>query len=69
MQYNEAETKTILDESMITRSLIENEVAMKKCQLYNEMATDPAVKSFFKDQAKGLESVMDYFKSAMNELK
>lgn len=69
MQYNEAETKTILDEGMITRSLIETEVAMKKCQLYNEMATEPAVKSFFKDQAKGLESVMGYFKNGMNDLK
>ncbi|AHF06887.1 hypothetical protein [Desulfitobacterium metallireducens] len=69
MQYNEAETKTILDEGMITRSLIETEVSMKKCQLYNEMATDPAVKSFFKDQAKGLENVMGFFKNGISDLK
>lgn len=69
MQYNEAETKLILDEGMLVRSLIETEVAMKKCQLYNEMATDSAVKSFFKEQAKGLEGVIDYFNNAKNELK
>lgn len=69
MQYNEVETKTILDEGMITRSLIETEVSMKKCQLYNEMATDPAVKSFFKEQAKGLEGVLSYFKNGIADLK
>lgn len=69
MQYNEAEVKNILDEGMITRSLIETEVSMKKCNLYSEMATDPAVKSFFKDQAKGLENVIHLFKSGISELK
>ncbi|HVJ48583.1 hypothetical protein [Desulfitobacterium sp.] len=69
MQYNEAELKTILDEGMVTRSLIETETAMKKCHLYNEMATDPAIKSFFKEQAKGLEDVMNIFKNSMADLK
>lgn len=69
MQYNETETKAILDEGMVTRSLIETEVSMKKCQLYNEMATDPAVKSFFKDQAKGLENVLGFFKSGLGNLR
>lgn len=69
MQYNEAEVKSILDGGMVTRSLIETEVAMKKCNLYSEMATDPAVKSFFKDQAKGLEDVIHLFKSGLNEYK
>lgn len=69
MNLNESETKKILDEGMLTRSLIENEVAMKKCQLYSEMASDPSVKSFFKDQAKGLEDVMGYIKSGLANLK
>lgn len=67
MQYNEAEVKSILDGGMVTRSLIETEVAMKKCSLYSEMATDPAVKSFFKDQSKGLEDVIHLFKSGLSE--
>ncbi|XWX61563.1 hypothetical protein AusDCA_1674 [Desulfitobacterium sp. AusDCA] len=69
MQYNESEVKNILDEGMITRSLIETEVSMKKCNLYSEMATDPTVKSFFKDQAKGLENVTHFFKSGISEFK
>jgi len=51
MQLNEMEMKKILDQGMLTRSLIENETAMKKCQLYNEIAKDPVVKGFFKEQA------------------
>ena len=54
---------------MLTRSMIENEVAMKKCQLYSEMASDPSVKSFFKEQAKGLEDVMNFIKSGLADLK
>lgn len=69
MNLNEAETKKILDEGMLTRSLIENEVAMKKCQLYSEMANDPAIKSFFKEQSKGLEDVTGYIKSGLANLK
>ncbi len=68
MQLNEMEMKKILDQGMLTRSVIENETAMKKCQLYNEMAKDPAVKGFFKEQAKGLEDVLGYFKKGMVEL-
>lgn len=62
------EMKKILDQGMLTRSLIENETAMKKCQLYNEMAKDPAIKGFFKEQAKGLEDVIGYFRKEMVEL-
>ncbi|MDA8228627.1 MAG: hypothetical protein M0T74_13220 [Desulfitobacterium hafniense] len=69
MKFNEIETKRILDEGMITRSLIECEVAMKKCQLYSEMANDPTIKAFFKDQSKGLEDVMGYLKGAMGDLR
>lgn len=68
MQLNEMEMKKILDQGMLTRSLIENETAMKKCQLYNEMAKDPAIKGFFKEQAKGLEDVIGYFRKEMVEL-
>lgn len=69
MNLNEAETKKILDEGMLTRSLIETEVSMKKCQLFSEMANDPSVKAFFKDQAKGLEDVIGYIKSGLANLK
>lgn len=68
MQLNDMEMKKILDRGMLTRSLIENETAMKKCQMYNEMAKDAAVKGFFKEQAKGLEDVIGYFKKGMVEL-
>jgi hypothetical protein len=54
---------------MLTRSLIENEVAMKKCQHYSEVASDPTIKAFFKDQAKALEDVMGYIKSGLSNLK
>ena len=69
MHLNDVETKKVLDEGLLTRTLIENGVATKKCHLYSEMASDPAVKSFFKDQAKALEGVEGYFKDAMEELK
>ncbi|HBV86992.1 hypothetical protein [Desulfosporosinus sp.] len=68
MQLNDMETKKVLDQGMLTRSVIENETAMKKCQMYTEMAKDPAVKGFFKEQAKGLEDVLGYFKKGMVEL-
>lgn len=68
MQLNEMEMKKLLDQGMLTRSIIENETAMKKCQMYHEMAKDPAVKSFFKEQAKGLEDVIGYFKKGMMEI-
>lgn len=68
MQLNELETKKILDQGMLTRSIIETETAMKKCQLYNEMAKDPAVKGFFKEQAKALDDVVVHFKKGIVEL-
>lgn len=42
MQLSDMEVKKVLDRGMLTRSLIENETAMKKCQMYNEMAKDAA---------------------------
>lgn len=69
MQLNDGETKKVLDEGMLTRTLIENGVAVKKCYHYSEMASDPAVKSFFKDQAKALEGAENYFKEGLEELK
>lgn len=68
MQLNDTEMKKILDQGMLTRSVIETETAMKKCQMYNEMAKDPAVKGFFKEQAKGLDDVVGYFKKGMVEI-
>lgn len=69
MNLNESETKKILDEGMLTRSLIETEVAMKKCQHYSEVASDPTIKAFFKDQGKALEDVIGYIKSGLSNLK
>lgn len=69
MQFNDVEKKRIFDEGMLTRSLIECEVAMRKCSLYSEMASDQAVKAFFKDQAKGLEDALGYIKSGLSDLK
>jgi hypothetical protein len=68
MQLNEMEMKKLLDQGMLTRSIIENETALKKCQMYFEMAKDPAVKGFFKEQAKGLEDVIGYFKKGFTEI-
>lgn len=68
MQVNDTEKKRIFDEGFLTRSLIENEVAMKKCLMYSEMAGDPTVKAFFKDQAKGLDDVMSYMKNSLASL-
>jgi len=68
MQLNEMEMKKVLDQGMLTRSVIETETAMKKCQMYTELAKDPAVKGFFKEQAKALEDVVGYFKKGMVEL-
>lgn len=69
MQINEMEMKKILDQGMLTRSVIETETAMKKCQMFNEMAQNPAVKGFFQEQAKGLEDVLGYFNKGQAELK
>ncbi|MFZ3102260.1 MAG: hypothetical protein WA131_10815 [Desulfitobacteriaceae bacterium] len=68
MQVNDSEKKKILDEGMLTRTIIENEVALKKCQLYSEMAGDPTIKAFFSDQAKGLEDVMGFVKKGLADL-
>jgi hypothetical protein len=68
MQVNDMEMKKMLDQGMVTRSIIESETAMKKCQMFNEMAQDPAVKGFFKEQAKGLEDVVGIFNKGMAEL-
>lgn len=68
MQLNEMEMKKILDKGMVTRSLIETETSMKKCQMYSEMAKDTAVKGFFQDQAKGLEEVIKNFNKEMTVL-
>lgn len=68
MQLNESEMKKILDQGMLTRSIIENQTATKKCQMFAEMAQDSTVKAFFKDQAEALEDVLGYFNKGMAEL-
>lgn len=68
MQINDQEIKRILDQGMLTRSRIETETSMRKCQMFSEMAVDPSVKAFFKDQYEGLEDVLGYFNKELGEL-
>lgn len=68
MQFNDTEKKKVLDEGMLTRSLIETEVAMKKCHMYSDMASDPTVKTFFREQGKALEDVIGYIKNGFTSL-
>lgn len=68
MQINDQEKKKILDQGMLTRSLIETESSMRKCQMYSEMAKDPAIKGFFKEQSEGLEGVVGYLNKESGEL-
>lgn len=68
MQHSQEEIKRILDQGLVTRSIIENEVAMKKCLTYSQMAQDKEVKVFFKGQADALEGVVEFFKQKHAEL-
>jgi hypothetical protein len=66
--HNPEEVKKILDQGMITRTLIENEVAAKKCLMYSQMAQDKEVKAFFQRQANALEGLTDFFKGQLTEV-
>lgn len=66
--HNQGEIKRILDQGMVTRSIIENEVAMRKCQMYSQMAHDKEIKAFFQKQASALEGVVDFFKDKYSEV-
>ena len=68
MQFNQEELKKVLDQGLVTRSVIENEVAMKKCFLYSQMAQDKEIKAFFKHQGDALEGVIEYFKKKHGEV-
>lgn len=68
MQHSQEEVKRVLDHGMVTKSIIENEVAMKKCFTYSQMAQDKEVKSFFQSQANALEGVVEFFKQKHAEL-
>lgn len=63
------EKQKIIDEGFLTRSLIENEVAAKKCQHYSEIANDSSVKAFFKDQSNQLCDAQSYLRDSLSELK
>jgi hypothetical protein len=65
---NQAEIKKILDQGMLTRSIIESEVAARKCHMYSQMAQSNEVKSFFQKQANALEGVTAFFKSKLSEV-
>jgi len=66
--HNQDEIKKILDQGMLTRSIIESEVAAKKCHMYSQLAQDKEVRSFFKKQANAIEGVVDFFKSKLSEV-
>jgi vacuolar-type H+-ATPase subunit E/Vma4 len=66
--HNQEEIKKILDQGMLTRSIIESEVAARKCAMYSEMAQNKDIKSFFKKQASAIDSVVDFFKSKLSEV-
>lgn len=66
MQPNQNEIKKILNQGMVTRTIIESEVTMKKCNLYKELAENNEVKNFFEDQAIALEGVVKYFKNSIS---
>lgn len=66
--HNQEEIKKILDQGMITRSIIESEVSMRKCQMYSQMAHDKEVKVFFQKQSSALEGVTDFFREKLSEV-
>lgn len=68
MQHNQAEIKKILDQGMITRSLLESEVSMRKCELFSEMANDKEVRAFFKDQANAMGGLCDFLKQRLVQI-
>jgi hypothetical protein len=68
MQHSQSEIKKILDQGMITRSLVESEVSMRKCEMFSEMAHDREVKAFFKDQASALEGLTNFLKSKLAQI-
>lgn len=66
--HNQDEIKKILDQGMLTRSIIESEVAARKCHMYSQMAQDKQVRSFFKKQANDIETVTEFFKSKLADV-
>ncbi len=66
--HNQSEIKKILDQGMVTMSIIESEVCMRKCQMYSQMAQDKEIKEFFQKQASALEGLTDFFKSKLSEV-
>ncbi|RNC28771.1 MAG: hypothetical protein AWM53_01212 [Candidatus Dichloromethanomonas elyunquensis] len=66
--HNQEEMKKILDQGMLTRSIIETEVTAKKCYMYSEMAHEREVKAFFQKQASSLDDLTDFFKSKLTEV-
>ncbi len=63
--HNQGEIKKILDYGMVARSVIESEVAMRKCQMYSRMAQDKDVKAFFQKQASAMEGVVEFFQGKL----
>lgn len=66
--YSQGEMKKILDQGMVTRSIIESEVCMRKCQMYSQIAQDKEIKVFFQKQANALEGVTEFFKNKLSEV-
>lgn len=66
--HSQGQIKKILDQGMVTRSIIESEVSARKCHMFSQMAQDKEVKAFFQKQATALEGVTDFFKSKLSEV-
>lgn len=66
--HNQTEIKKILDQGMLTRSIMESEVAARKCHMYSQMAQSREVKVFFQKQANALDGVTDFFKDKLSEV-
>jgi len=66
--HNQGAIKKILDQGMVTRSIIETEVSMRKCQMFSQMAQDKEVKTFFQKQAAELGDLGEFLKSKLAEV-
>jgi len=64
--HSNGEIKKILDQGMISRSIFESEVTMRKCQLYSQLAQDKEIKDFFQKQASAMKGVIDYFQDKLS---
>lgn len=66
--HSQGEIKKILDQGMLTRSILETEVSMRKCHMYSETAQNKEVKAFFRGQANALDDLTHFFKDKLTDI-